>query len=166
MIYFRGNIDRLYERIDRPGHFIHRDYKSSRWPRTQAEVNEDLQMWAYNWAIHEFWPECDDLVQVYDQLQFGELHTRKTVSQREQMKGWLQRHVVAIVTDDSVQADDLLAPKFNEWCPWCPILASCPVPQQLTDFARSRIAALSELDDAEKLDASAIEEYVGALDDV
>jgi hypothetical protein len=72
-IWFRGQIDRLYERVNSPGRFIHRDYKSSKWPKTQEEIDEDLQMWSYNWLIHEFWPECEDLEQVYDQLLEGEL---------------------------------------------------------------------------------------------
>jgi hypothetical protein len=35
MIYLRTRIDRLYQRLDNPGVFVHVDYKSSRWPKTQ-----------------------------------------------------------------------------------------------------------------------------------
>lgn len=167
MIYFRGQIDRLYERLNEPGRFLHRDYKSSAWPKTQAEVDTDLQMWAYNWLIHEYWPECDDLMQTYDQLQAGEIDTRKSDAQRDQIKGWLQRQVVAILNDDPAdgQGDGLLKPKFNEWCPWCPIKMDCEVPKQLSGFAQDRIDALSEIDGEENLDLSRIEAYVADLDD-
>lgn len=164
MIYFRGQIDRLYQRLDDPTRFIHRDYKSSKWPKTSAEVNEDLQMWAYNWLIHEFWPECEDLHQVYDQLLAGEIATRKSEAQREQIKEWLQRQVIAILGDEPSegQGDGLLGPKFNNWCPWCPIMESCDVVGRLSEFASSRIAALSADD---SLDKDRIEEYVADLDD-
>lgn len=166
--YFRGQIDRLYERIGKPGRFVHRDYKSSAWPKTQAEVDADLQMWAYNWLIHEYWPECVDLQQVYDQLQGGEIETRKSAAQRDHMKGWLQRQVVAILNDDPAngQGDGLLRPKFNRWCPYCPIKDSCSVIGQLSPFAADRVAALSDKDDEGDLDLSRIEAYVADLDDV
>lgn len=164
MVYFRGQIDRLYQHLDDPGVFIHRDYKSSKWPKTSAEVNEDLQMWAYNWLIHEFWPECEDLRQVYDQLEAGEIMTRKSQPQREQIKEWLQRQVIAIINDDPAngQGDGLLKPKMNQWCPWCPLMESCKVVPQLSKFAADRVAALSENNN---LDRERIEEYVAGLDD-
>lgn len=164
MIYFRGQIDRLYQSLDDPGVFIHRDYKSSKWPKTSAEVNEDIQMWAYNWLIHEFWPECEDLRQVYDQLEAGEITTRKSKGQREQIKEWLQRQVVAILNDDPAdgQGDGLLKPKMSQWCPWCPLMESCKVVPQLSKFAADRVAALSGNGD---LDKDRIEEYVAGLDD-
>lgn len=164
-IYFRGQIDRLYYRLSDSGRFIHRDYKSSKWPKTQAEVDADLQMWAYNWLIHEFWPECDDLVQVYDQLLEGEKYTRKTAAAREQVREWLVRQVTAILNDESWQDDDLLTPKFNEWCPYCPIRESCSVPTQLSGFAQDRIDVLSGIDSGDPIDTSKIEEYVAGLED-
>jgi hypothetical protein len=164
MVYFRGQIDRLYQHLYDPGVFIHRDYKSSKWPKTSAEVNEDLQMWAYNWLIHEFWPECEDLRQVYDQLEAGEIMTRKSQPQREQIKEWLQHQVIAIINDDPAngQGDGLLKPKMNQWCPWCPLMESCKVVPQLSKFAADRVAALSENNN---LDRERIEEYVAGLDD-
>lgn len=164
-IYFRGQIDRLHYRREDSSRFVHRDFKSSRWPKTQAEVDEDLQMWSYNWLIHEFWPECDDLVQVYDQLLEGEHFTRKTAVARTQIKEWLVRQVTAILNDESWQPDDLLAPKFSQWCPYCPILSSCPIPAQLSPFAAARITALSEVEAGKPLDGSRIEEYVADLAD-
>jgi hypothetical protein len=166
-IWFRGQIDRLYERVNSPGRFIHRDYKSSKWPKTQEEIDEDLQMWSYNWLIHEFWPECEDLEQVYDQLLEGELRPPKRNDQhRRQIRDWLTRQVMAILNDDSWQDDDLLAPMFNDWCPYCPIKESCSVRQELSVYARDRVDALSGLEDADKVDLARIEEYVGDLEDV
>lgn len=164
MIYFRGQIDRLYQRLDNPGSFVQRDYKSSKWPKTSAEVNEDLQLWAYNWLVHEFWPECEDLTQVYDQLEAGEIYTRKSEPQRQQIKEWLQLQVIAILNDDPAdgQGDGLLKPKMCTWCPWCPLMESCEVIPKLSEFAADKVAALSENNN---LDKSRIEEYVAGLDD-
>lgn len=164
-IYFRGQIDRLYQRLDSEGIFIHRDYKSSKWPRTEAEIHADLQMWAYNFLIHEFWPECDTLLQVYDQLRFGELTTRKNDTQRAQIKEWLVKQVTAILNDESYEDDGLLKPSFNEWCPYCPLMESCSVVEQLSEFPRARIAALSGIAEEEKLDPERITSYVERLED-
>lgn len=137
MIYFRFKLDRLYQDIQHPEVFYHRDYKSSKWRKTQTEVHGDLQMWAYNWGIHEHFPECRDLRQVYDQLHFGEVSTRKSDAQRRQIKDWLIRQVKAILADDDLE------PSFNTWCPWCPLLASCREPLRTSEFAVARLAALA-----------------------
>lgn len=142
-VYFRFKLDRLYERLDAPGVFIHKDYKSSRWAKSPQEVAEDLQMWAYNFGIHEFWPECRNLIQIYDQLRYGTIPTRKTDKQREQIKDWLIKATTAVIDDVDVRDDDLLRPRFNQWCAWCPIMESCPVVEELSDFARVEIESLA-----------------------
>jgi hypothetical protein len=43
----------------------------------QKEVHEDRQLWLTNLIVHEVYPECETLVQAYDQLNFGVLTTRK-----------------------------------------------------------------------------------------
>lgn len=135
-IYFRFKLDRLYQRLDDEGAFIHIDYKSSRHAKSQEEVNGDPQIWAYNWAIFEFWPECERLIQVYDQLRYGTITTRKSEDQRLQIKKWLQTAALAVLQDRDHK------PRFNRWCPYCPIANDCPVIPQLTDYSLSRIAAL------------------------
>lgn len=159
-IYYRGKIDRLYERIDQPGSFIHIDYKSSKWRKTEPEVHGDPQMWSYNWAIFEFWPECERLLQIYDQLMYGAIPTRKSPEQRAEIKRWLQRRVRAILNNDNPE------PKFNQWCPYCPLLPDCPEPKRTAQFAASRIAALAPADeDSGKLvlDPDLMEVYVAEL---
>jgi hypothetical protein len=167
-IYFRGQIDRLYERLDRPGHWLHRDYKSSRWEKTQEEVDKDPQLWAYNLLIHEYWPECESLHQTLDQLEFQPLTTSKNESQRQYMKDWLAMQVVSILSDDSVQEDGLLQPKFNQWCATCSIATDCPIIPQLSKFAQTRIKAMSDsmgvgLDEAES--SKEIQEYVDLMEE-
>jgi hypothetical protein len=142
-IYFRCRLDRLYERLDAPGTYVHIDYKSSKWAKSAAEVQSDRQLWSYNWAIHEYFPECDRLVQIYDQLRYGQETTRKTDDQRRQIRDWLVAQVTTILEDRDWQPDGLLVPTFNEWCPWCPIMESCPVVPQLTTWAATRIATLA-----------------------
>jgi hypothetical protein len=161
-IFFRFRLDRLYERLDAPGVFIHVDYKSSAHPKSQATVDNDPQLWAYNWAIHEYFPECAQLEQVYDQLRFGQLQTRKSDRQRAQIRDWLTDQAIAVIDDDDVQDDGLLDYRHNDWCAWCPILESCPVVAELTDFALARIAALAPEDKTE-LDPARANKYAEQL---
>lgn len=154
-IFFRAKLDRVYQRLDNPSVFVHVDYKSSRHPMTDAEVHSDVQMWAYNWLIHEHWPECTTLVQVYDQLRFGAVPTRKSDEQRALIKEWLVAEVIAVLNDD------VLAPKINDWCAWCAIAESCPAVKQATEWTAAKIAALGPAKDAPSL-----EPYVEMLTDV
>lgn len=157
-IFFRGKIDRLYQRLDNPGSFIHVDYKTSKHPRSEEEVHKDTQMWAYNWSIHEYWPECESLTQNYDQLRFGVVPTRKSERQREEIREWLVRQVTAILKDEDPQAS------FNMWCPWCPIKESCPVIDRLSEFETARIEAL--LPEDQEADTDLLEVYTEKLGDV
>lgn len=156
-ISFRFKLDRLYQNIANPSQFAHVDYKSSKWRKTEPEVHADTQMWAYNWGIHEVFPECQSLQQYYDQLRFGVLQTWKTDEQRERIKQWLIVQVNALLDDEEMK------PKLNMWCPWCPLLESCPEPRRSAEFARARIAALAPEDtDTGKLeiDPDLIEVYI------
>lgn len=169
-IFFRGKIDRLYQFRANASVALHVDYKSSGHRKTEEDVHADRQMWAYNWAIHEYFPEIEKLIQRYDQLNFGIETTEKSAQQREEIAEWLRRQVTAILNDESFDpADGLLEPRFNDWCPWCPIIADCKVIPQLTDFASRRIALLSpHVVSIAKvgLDATGIETYVKQLDAV
>lgn len=149
-MYFRFKLDRLYRRLDDPTVFIHKDYKSSKWAKSEREVDEDLQFWAYNVGIYEIYPECTSLIQMYDQLLHGEITAApKSDAQREQMREWLIRAVTAILNDEE------MLPEFNQWCPWCPLKFDCPVVQHdLTDFARSRIGVLMPREPKKKADGS------------
>jgi len=136
-IYYRFTLDRLYQRINSPAQFLHIDYKSSAHKKSDEEVHKDPQLWSYNWAIHEHWPECEDLQQFYDQLRFGSVPTRKNDLQRQKIKDWLIRQVKAILAAEDIN------PKFNEWCPWCPIMESCSEPKRTAQFAQTRIEELA-----------------------
>lgn len=158
-IYYRFTLDRLYQRIDRPGMFIHIDYKSSIHRKSDEEVHKAPQLWSYNWAIYEYWPEVEDLAQLYDQLNFGSIPTRKNDEQRRKIKQWLQKQVKVILGADHID------PKFNEWCPWCPIMMDCPEPRRVSEFAQSRIAELAPPgSDVSSLAAQDIETYVQDLE--
>lgn len=155
-IYFRGRIDVLYQRIDNPSVFVMRDYKSSRWPKSEKEVHEDVQQWSYNVLVHESYPECESLVQVYDQLRFGDTPTRKSAKQREQMRSWLVRQVKAIL------ADDKLKPHMNEWCPYCPLVTDCRVTHRASDYWKNRIAAIApEKKVGRKIVVQLTEDHIG-----
>lgn len=159
-IHFRAKLDRVYERVAQPGSFIHIDYKSSKWRKTEQEVHEDIQMWAYNMAIFEWWPECERLTQVYDQLMYGAVPTRKSAAQRAQMKTWLKRQVRAILNNTNPE------PKFNQWCPYCALLPDCPEPKRTAEFAAARIAGLAPPDPESGklvLDPDLMDVYVSEL---
>jgi hypothetical protein len=169
-IYFRFKLDRLYERLDAPGHFIHVDYKSSRHAKSEAEVHSDKQMWAYNFGIYEFWPEVERLSQLYDQLRYGQVPTSKNAQQREQMREWLIRGATAVLENDDWQPDELLPARKNAWCAWCPITESCPVITALTEFALLEIETLAPAEKEGRktvlnLDESLLGEYVERLED-
>jgi hypothetical protein len=164
-IYLRTRIDRLYQRLDNPSIFVHVDYKSSKWPRSEKEVHEDRQLWLTNFIVHENWPECSTLVQVYDQLNFGRHQTRKNDQQRRLIRAWAIHQVTAILNDADLQ------PKKNDFCAWCPILESCSVVREATDYAKAEIAALAPArKDGRKtvldLDPALYDTYVEQLDDV
>lgn len=141
-VYFRAKIDRLYERLDAPGQFIMEDYKTSKWEKTQEEVDEDPQMWSYNWVLHEVYPEIDSLDQVYDQFRYGQVHTSKSEKQRKQIKAWLTVQARNYFAREHDQADGLPAPRFNKWCPYCSIIMDCAIIPKLSSWALSRIRLL------------------------
>lgn len=138
-IYFRFKIDALYRRKDNHTVFYQRDYKSSKHRRSQSDVDKDLQMWAYNWGIYELYPECASLIQSYEQLRFGNLTTSKNAEQRKQMRAWLEETVKAVLEDEKHE------PKQNEWCPWCPLVATCDQSIRASRFWRGRLAVLAPL---------------------
>lgn len=161
-IYFRCRIDRLYERLDVPGHFIHIDYKSSKWQKTQEDVDNDQQLWAYNWAISENYPEIELLDQWLDQMRGGMVLTHKGDEEREQIREWLAINARAYFEQRTELEDDgLPGPKFNQWCPWCPILESCKIVPHLTEWALSRIDALRPED--MKLEEGRVAEIIAAV---
>jgi hypothetical protein len=136
-VYFRCRIDVMYQRIDNPGVFLMRDYKSGRMPKSEPDIHKDLQQWSYNWAAHEFMPEIETLVQIYDQLRFGAVPTRKSTQQREQIRNWIVKQVKAILEDE------LLKPKSNEWCHTCPIMPDCRITHLAPEFWVNRLGALA-----------------------
>jgi hypothetical protein len=165
VISFRGQIDRLYERIDQPGHFIMRDFKTSTQPKSQAEVDQDLQFWAYNWAIHEQFPQCISLEQRYDQLQFGVLTTGKTDADRQLIRQWIELQIRAILADDKVGPDGRPRAKKNDWCGTCQVKGSCPIVPRFTDFALAEMTAVAPPEERTEEGKALIAKYVGQYDD-
>lgn len=138
-VYFRFKIDALYRRIQDHTAFYQRDYKSSKHRRSQADVDKDPQMWAYNFGIHDLYPECASLIQSYEQLRFGNLLTSKNGEQRQQMREWLERTVLAMIADTTHE------PKQNEWCPYCPLVLTCDQTKRATRYWRGRLAVLAPM---------------------
>lgn len=143
LIFYRAKIDRLYQHKRQPGRFLLRDSKSSRWQRTQKEVDEDLQMSAYDWALREYMPEIDQLDIIYDQLRFGEVRTSRNDNDRQKIRRWLETGTRAVLDDEEYGPDGLLVPEWNEWCAYCPIMNDCAVVPTLTTYAQAEIAKLA-----------------------
>jgi hypothetical protein len=138
MIYFRFKIDALYQHLQNPGLFLMRDYKSSRWPTPIEDIHNDLQQWAYNFGVHEMFPECETLVQIYDQLRFDEVEVRqKTDADRANIRDWLIRQIKAIL------ADDTLKPTQNQWCPWCPLVMECRETVRASEYWKALVDAVA-----------------------
>lgn len=136
-IYFRFKVDALYQSMTNAGVFLTRDYKSSKWPKTEEEIHSDIQQWAYNFGLHEMYPEIESLTQLYDMLRFGVTPTHKNAVQRQQIKAWLIKQVTAIIEDDA------LKPRQNDWCYTCPILMDCRVTHMSAPYWKQRLAALA-----------------------
>lgn len=136
-IYFRFKLDALYRRTADQTFFYHRDYKSSAHRRTREEVHKDKQMWSYNWGIHMLYPEVKSLLQSYEQLKFGNYTTSKNAEQRQEMREWLERTVIAVLADETME------PKQNDWCPWCPLVVTCDQTKRATRYWHGRLAILA-----------------------
>lgn len=159
-VYFRGRIDRLYRSLADPGLWHHVDYKSSKWVKEQKDVDDDLQLWAYNLLITDLYPEIDQLEQHYDQFRGTPIDTRKTEEKREEIRQWLATEAVNYFTPAELESDGLPAPKWNQWCPWCPILESCQIVPMLTDWALTRIDELGPYEQ----EHTPIDEYLSRFD--
>lgn len=138
-IYFRFKLDALWRLDSNPSVFVHWDYKSSKWRRTPPEIHKDLQFWAYNWGIHEYWPECRHLIQNYDQLRFGVTPTTKNDEQRAAMKQWLIDMVTLIMNEQEFR------PKLNDFCRYCPLVIECREPRRATKYTKGRLGLLAPL---------------------
>lgn len=154
-IYFRFKLDALYQHLQNPAIFVSRDYKSSRWPKSDEEVQKDLQQWAYNWGVFEMFPECEDLTQIYDQLRYGEIPTRKNAEQRASMKEWLIQMVTAILEDETLE------PKLNDWCAYCPLLLDCREPVRATEHWKNLMSVIAPV---EKVGRKLVVKFDDAMD--
>jgi hypothetical protein len=137
--YFRFKLDALYQMIAEPTVFFHRDYKSSKWPKTEKEIHEDWQMSSYNWGIHELYPECARLVQSYEQLRHGNIVTSRNDLQREQIREWLIEHVKALIADTEMK------PKMNDFCRYCSKVMECSETERSTRYWRGTLAVLAPM---------------------
>lgn len=156
VIYLRGRVDVLYQHMQNPTVFMSRDYKSGRIRKAEPEIHRDIQQWLYNFLIHEYFPECENLTQMYDQLRYGETPTHKSAHQRKQIRSWAIKQIKAIL------ADERLKPKQNQWCQYCPLVMDCRVTHLSADFWKNRLAVLApEKKVGRKIMVQLTEEHAG-----
>lgn len=145
-IRLRGRVDRLYQSLSDPGHYTMRDYKTNSQPRSQDEVDSDLQLWMYAALIRANYPDVVHLDQIYDQLQFGELTTSKSEEDCHLILGWAEAQVGAILAFNDLGPDGRPAPKLNRWCGHCAYAMDCPALGRATEFAQREVAAIAAED--------------------
>lgn len=151
--FYRFKIDALYRDRNDPGHFIIRDFKTVRRRRSQAEVDEDMQLTAYDFGIREMLGnEVTKVTIWYDQVKFQELFTSREEHDRQMFKGWITARIREIL-DVPVEAV-ANTPKLNEYCSWCPLLETCGIIDKINDVHLAQIKALSgRVESAEDLDS-------------
>jgi len=135
---YRFKIDALYRMKSNPTHYVIRDFKSTRRPIFQSDVDEMIQFTAYDYAVRELFPDCTDVTIWWDGVKQGEIFSSRTDTDRIRFVEWLRSTIVAILNTPDAQV--ATTPKMNQWCAYCPLLDSCEVVQYATTLALSTIA--------------------------
>jgi len=119
----RGVIDRL---VDKGGglYEIH-DYKTSANLPEQEDVDKDQQLARYQLAVHEMWPDVEEIRLVWHYLRFGKmLVSTRTAEKLEDLR---QKTIEAIQTIESATEFEPVKSVLCDWCeykPICPLLFS------------------------------------------
>lgn len=129
-----GYIDRLHKNSDSTYEIF--DYKTDPKLRTQEEVDKDLQLTSYYWAMKQLGKEVTKLS--LDFLKFTERITtkrtdedisvfveevNKVVREMAQNEEELKKH--------PEKADELFPSKVNKYCGGCDFLAGCPMEKEI-----------------------------------
>ncbi len=125
----RGRIDRLV----RLGRSMVRviDYKTSRWAKSQEEIDEDLQLAIYNLAMHR----DEDLAQygVPKHLELAWLGTawkdrfKRRGTDPTAREGYLEQTEETVTSFVTAIKQERFAPSGGADCQWCSFKSLCPV---------------------------------------
>jgi len=119
----KGVIDFLLHYGD--GHYHVFDWKTSVVPKSQWEVDNDIQLGIYNIAVLHEYPDAKqvDLTLWYLRDGYGPVFTKRTQTQLRDLVDFLSATYRRIQQDNDPQA------KFNKWCQYCPAKNICEVYQ-------------------------------------
>lgn len=142
-----GYIDRLQKNPDGSCHIL--DYKTDPQLRTQEEVDNDMQLTFYYWAMRQMGVDVTAL-----SLEFLKFNQRVTTSRKpEDLPEFLDlvNKIVgemAQVEDEykknPEKGDELFPPKVNKYCGGCDHLRGCPKERDIRTTYRDVIMNLDE----------------------
>ncbi|MBN2406517.1 MAG: PD-(D/E)XK nuclease family protein [Elusimicrobia bacterium] len=142
-----GYIDRLQKNLD--GTYEILDYKTDPKLRTQEELDKDLQLTSYYWAMRQLGIDVKQLSLEF--LQFNQRMTtkrtpedipvfidevNKTIGEMASKEEELKKH--------PEKADILFPPKVNKYCGGCDHLIGCPMENEIRTTYREKVMNLEE----------------------
>jgi len=150
-----GYIDRIQKNED--GSFEIFDYKTDPKLRTQQEVNEDLQLTIYYWALKEAKNIITDKLSLIF-LRFNEMITTKRTE--EDVKNlinfvnevaqtmWQKQEELKNAREKGLNnEDEIFPPKINKYCSGCDYLIGCPLEEKIRTEYKDKL--LFEIDEKE-----------------
>jgi len=149
----KHNLTGMIDRIDRLpyGAFEVIDYKTSKKPSIQADVDSDKQLGIYKLAVSHMWPEAKDVkLTLYFLKHPMQLTTTRQDSEIETLKEEI------IETAEKIESETEFAPKANQFCDWCEYGHLCPLMKQ--KFHQSQKSKLKGQNETEEI----IKEYISA----
>jgi putative RecB family exonuclease len=96
------------------------DYKLNRELKTQREVDHDLQLGIYAFAVRETWGVLPDALSLYFVRHNLKLTTLRTRDQIEELGDWMLRSAATISTTRHFE------PTPGDWCGGCDFRSVCP----------------------------------------
>lgn len=117
----------VIDRIDKLplGAFEVIDYKTSKKPSTQTDIDQDKQLGIYKFAVNTMWPEVKDIrLTLYYLKHPMQLTTTRTDDEVETLKEEI------IKTAEKIESETEFTPKANTFCDWCEYGHLCPLQKQ------------------------------------
>lgn len=101
------------------------DYKTSKKPETQDEVDKNKQLGLYKYAVKQMWPEAEDIrLTLYYLKHPIQLTTTRNDEEVENLKEEV------IETAEKIEKETEFAPRANQFCDWCDFQKLCPLQKQ------------------------------------
>ena len=108
-----GFIDKLIHNKEEGVYEIH-DYKTSKWLKSQKELNEDKQLALYSIGVKKLYPDAKNIILKWHFLRHDVI---KTSSRTEEEIKELKEKVIKII--EKVEKEDEWPAKKSGLCGWC-----------------------------------------------